>query len=417
MKFDREKGASRIARFCLHGLTGSMVGATLALGMAIPMASIGDAEAAELTWDAGDGLTPDQLPTSYERISSGTATTVLNGTLTIETTSDGDNAFYRLADPGAAFVGAHEVVFELQLISSSSPYAHRTGAAVQVVTGANVGQALFIGEGEVFFTTALGRGDEANIDTTSQINEYRLELSGSTSGSAIDLYVNNVLVISDVLFTDAPNNGGSARIAFGEFSGAAHGVSKWLSFSHDAAVDSDGDSVHDASDNCPDDANPDQGDTDADGIGDVCDLDDDDDTVADEADNCPTIYNPFQEDTDGDGMGDACDVMGVSDLEDLVAEMVDIIVPLNVPGGNGLINKLQTIAKKVSRAVDAFDFTIIDAASLDDALLGALDQLDSFDNQLAAKLDNGQMDEPSGIELENLSALIGDTIEGLRPPI
>ena len=82
-----------------------------------------------------------------------------------------------------------------------------------------------------------------------------------------------------------------------------------------------------------------------------------------------------------------------------------------------MINKLQTIAKKVSRAVDAFDFRIIDAASLDDALLGALDQLDSFDNQLAAKLDNGQMDEPSGIELENLSALIGDTIEGLRPPI
>ena len=31
------------------------------------------------------------------------------------------------------------------------------------------------------------------------------------------------------------------------------------------------------------------------------------DTVADDQDNCPDVYNPEQTDTDGDGMGDACD--------------------------------------------------------------------------------------------------------------
>lgn len=59
------------------------------------------------------------------------------------------------------------------------------------------------------------------------------------------------------------------------------------------AVDSDGDGIGDACDNCPNRSNSDQSDMDGDGIGDACD-------------NCPAVLNLDQKDSDGNGIGDAC---------------------------------------------------------------------------------------------------------------
>lgn len=71
--------------------------------------------------------------------------------------------------------------------------------------------------------------------------------------------------------------------------------------------DRDDDGIIDECDNCPDTPNPDQIDTDHDGVGDECDPDWDGDGVSNEEDNCPYVFNPEQTDSDEDGVGDVCD--------------------------------------------------------------------------------------------------------------
>lgn len=102
-------------------------------------------------------------------------------------------------------------------------------------------------------------------------------------------------------------------------------------------LDSDGDGVPDEHDNCPNIANPDQLDSNNNGVGDACDVKDpvgpggrctetsecqiglvcyynkcqtdrDGDGIPDDHDNCPDISNPDQADADNNGVGDACEV-------------------------------------------------------------------------------------------------------------
>jgi type II secretory pathway pseudopilin PulG len=83
----------------------------------------------------------------------------------------------------------------------------------------------------------------------------------------------------------------------------------------DPSKDNDEDEILDGDDNCPMVANPDQKDSNENGIGDECDRDFDEDGVQDKFDNCPAVPNgPLkgdddQLDDDGDGIGNACDTI------------------------------------------------------------------------------------------------------------
>ena len=84
---------------------------------------------------------------------------------------------------------------------------------------------------------------------------------------------------------------------------------------NNADADDDNDGQRDADEAAcgsnPLDAASKSPDNDADNSPDCVDPDDDNDGVADTSDNCPRSYNPDQKDTDRDGVGDACDADGV----------------------------------------------------------------------------------------------------------
>ena len=81
-------------------------------------------------------------------------------------------------------------------------------------------------------------------------------------------------------------------------------------------ADSDGDGLEDGLDNCRFDFNPDQLNIDADGLGDACDDDRDNDGVVNVADNCPNFPNESQLDTDADFLGNPCDDTPLGDDSD-----------------------------------------------------------------------------------------------------
>jgi hypothetical protein len=183
-----------------------------------------------------------------------------------------------------------------------------------------------------------------NVQLDSEADVADLDADGKKeivfgSGNQVAVYQNTgdnqwTEVWTDVANIESLNAGdhdgdGAQEILFQQFGGT--------NIFEGILVDTDGDEVSNALDNCPFDANPpedcdgnagtpdEQCDLDADGIGDVCDSCPDDDAndvdldricagsgysppMVGDGDNCPFDLNPDQADLDLDGIGNACDL-------------------------------------------------------------------------------------------------------------
>ncbi|MHC5061056.1 MAG: CotH kinase family protein [Planctomycetota bacterium] len=149
-------------------------------------------------------------------------------------------------------------------------------------------------------------------------------------------------VLTDAVAADAGNQlGGNIAEEFDSirnwFSDRIANVFSQLGYSPPS--DSDGDSIDDCNDNCPDTSNPGQTDSDSDSVGDMCDncpgtpnyyqVDADGDGIGNACDNCPGAANTSQADSDGDGLGDACDDDDCDQACRCMAANIDSIDPIN----------------------------------------------------------------------------------------
>ena len=188
--------------------------------------------------------------------------------------------------------------------------------------------------------------------TFDAANQFDVELGGTTPGTQYDqLAVSGNAVLNGTLniaLTNGFSPGAGSEFAIVTCGNTCSGTFSTVNVPEGAGFDvevqtnqvllvatsndSDGDGIADDQDNCPAVANPDQLDTDEDGLGDACDPDDDNDGVEDDDDNCPLIANADQADFDADGLGDACDP---DDDNDAVADELDVCpatyIPENVP--------------------------------------------------------------------------------------
>lgn len=96
-------------------------------------------------------------------------------------------------------------------------------------------------------------------------------------------------------------------------------------FHDEEVIDTDNDGIPDVTDNCPLVYNPDQLDSDNNGVGDACEIpiDSDNDGIPDTTDNCPSVYNPDQTDANNNGIGDACEILPLDTDSDGVPDEVD----------------------------------------------------------------------------------------------
>ena len=314
----------------------------------------GDTDITIIGFDWEDSVDPEGDAVTYNFIIAD------SGTFDSFTQSNGDGTCTQLSEPyrqeeltsSSSFVDAKSKLCDLstyvwkveavdaygQRTTSTSVFTYNTndtnadvGVIVAMVKSATTNQQLTAAN----ITNGLGESAEATASVEYNGNYV---LFTQNTGTA--------QIITASLGDYASKDVNLANVTSGET------VEILFNMDPDPLLDNDGDGVVDVDDNCPTDANADQADFDADGLGDVfCDTDDDNDGIPDSYENSYAFLDPFNaSDAALDQDGDT--ISNLDEYRDGTDPSVFNVIPSDVDG--------DTIDDSVDNCIDDYNLDQLD---------------------------------------------------------
>lgn len=187
-------------------------------------------------YDAASGQFPDEL-LCQPWVKSDTADpeepALAGGILTLSTSLTSEGMWYKHSDTMLSMPAQLVIEARLRYVSGFADVSTRAPVLILFTTEQDRGNALFIGNGEIFINADNHLRDQtAFVPTSDAFHTYRIEVDTVTGG--IQVLYDGVPALSGSLFVSAPFNGSEPRVLFGEGSIHTYSTSEWMYVKHNA---------------------------------------------------------------------------------------------------------------------------------------------------------------------------------------
>lgn len=191
-------------------------------------------------WSASSGLRPDET-TPYWALNYTIPVTlphISGNVMTLNTGAKSSREFFTFGPGGILMPEALTIEFGARFVASVAQETTFSPLSVYFCLGNGLGSAFYLGADDAWLAAPnLSRGVSASVDTDDSLHTYRIELSGATPGSTINVYYDNALtpLLSSTVVHDVAVYGNSPQIGFGDSSTKDSGVSEWSFLWHNAS--------------------------------------------------------------------------------------------------------------------------------------------------------------------------------------
>lgn len=189
----------------------------------------------DAAWHGSSGALPtQQCPVAALQDSAPDGDpTLSDGVMRLQTGADAEQLYFRQRGSQVDIPSLLVIEARVRYRSGTQAASSRTGVALGFTTAPGVGNALFIGQDEIFLNGSGSKGPEAAVDTTGTLHTYRIEVR--REGQIKVLQDGNV-VLEGSTFDDAGANGPVPRVVWGDITSLASSLSEWEFVRHNASA-------------------------------------------------------------------------------------------------------------------------------------------------------------------------------------